>query len=111
MAARRRERVFYIVVAVVAAALVYAGFARTFFLRPYFAFADQPLPMLRVVHGIIFTTWFVLLLVQTSLVAAGRTDLHRRLGIAGIALAALMVVVGALTAVDATRRGFAAEGT
>ena len=37
---------------------------------------------------------------QTRLVAAGRVDLHRRLGLASVALAALVIVVGVASSVD-----------
>jgi hypothetical protein len=43
--------------------------------------------------------------VQAGLVAARRVDLHRKLGVAGAVLAALVVVVGIATAVDGARRG------
>jgi len=36
----------------------------------------------------------LLLLTQTTLVSAGRVDIHRRLGIAGFLLAWAMVVLG-----------------
>jgi len=50
-------------------------------------------------HGVVFTSWLLLLLIQTALIAARRTDLHRRLGIAGAVLAVLMVLVGTSTAI------------
>src|SRR3712207_7227817 len=50
-------------------------------------------------HGLIFSSWIVLLLAQTLLVAAKRTAVHRRLGWAGAGLAALMILVGTFTAV------------
>jgi hypothetical protein len=46
----------------------------------------------------------VLLLVQTSLVALGRYDVHRTLGIVGAALAAAMVVLGVAGALVAASR-------
>jgi hypothetical protein len=51
------------------------------------------------------TLWFALFIVQLRLVAAGRTDLHRRLGVFGAVLVVLIVAVGVTTAVDAGRRG------
>src|SRR5262249_35905702 len=42
---------------------------------------------------------------QVTLVAVKRTDVHRRLGIAGGVLVAFMVVVGTMTAIHAARRG------
>lgn len=80
------------------AATVFAGFSRTWFLRPYFA-QVQPLIPLLVIHGIIFTSWIVLFVAQTSLVAARRTRTHMRLGIAGGVIACLLVIVGTVTAI------------
>jgi hypothetical protein len=96
-AGRGRERVFYTGMAAAFLVIVFAGFARTYYLRPYFAAA--PLQPLLHLHGIIFSAWIVLLLVQTALVASKRTGTHRRLGAAGAVLAALMVVVGTATAI------------
>jgi hypothetical protein len=94
---RRRERLFYTGMAVAFVLTVFAGFARTYYLRPYFG-TPSLTPLLHL-HGIIFTSWLVLLLTQTLLVAAKRTDIHRRLGMAGGLLAVLMVLVGASTAI------------
>lgn len=88
---RRRERVFYTCMAAAFAVTVFAGFARTYYLRPFFD--PKPLVTILHLHGLVFTSWVVLLVVQTALVAKRRTDVHRRLGVAGAALAALMVVV------------------
>src|SRR5579862_821410 len=100
---RRRDRVFYLVAATVIAGIVFAGFARTFYLRPLFN--PRPLDFLLLVHGIVFTCWPALFLVQTGLVAARRTDIHRRLGIAGGGLAVLMVGMGSIVAIRAASLG------
>src|SRR5215207_2765412 len=94
---RRRERLFYTGMAVAFVFTVFAGFARTYFLRPYFG-TPALTPLLHL-HGVVFTSWLVLLLAQTALVAANRTRVHRSLGVAGAFLAALMVFVGCATAV------------
>jgi len=94
---KRNERLFYSGMAVAIVITVFAGFARTYYLRPYFS--DQSLIPLLHLHGVVFTSWLLLLLVQTALIAARRTDLHRRLGIAGAVLAVLMVLVGTSTAI------------
>ncbi|MFI5184792.1 MAG: hypothetical protein ACHQNV_10350 [Vicinamibacteria bacterium] len=83
---------------------VFVGFARSFFLRPLFPTWPSPHETIFYVHGALFTAWFVLLIVQASLVAAGRTDTHRKLGRWGVALAASMVVLGILGALIAARR-------
>ena len=94
---RRRERMFYTGMSIAFLITVVAGFSRTYFLRPYFN--TQPLIPLLHLHGIIFSAWLVLLLTQTTLVAANRTRIHRRLGIAGAVLATLMILVGSVTAI------------
>ena len=48
-----------------------------------------------------------MLIVQTSLVAAGRVDVHRRLGLLGFGMACLVVVLGLLVATDWQVRHFA----
>jgi hypothetical protein len=80
---------------------VFAGFARTYYLRSYFGLSALT-PLLHL-HGIVFTTWILLLLAQTTLVAANRTRVHRRLGVAGGAVAALVVILGTITAVVRAR--------
>ena len=84
------------------AVVVFVGFAPTYFLR---RFSDQPsLPSLVRLHGAVFSAWILLLLVQTRLVAKKRTDLHRTLGVAGGALAVLMLIVGYFVAISPARR-------
>jgi hypothetical protein len=105
---RRRERVFHTGMAAAFLLIVFAGFARTYYLRPYFAAA--PLQPLLHLHGVVFSSWIILLLAQTLLVASKRTGTHRRLGVAGGVLAAVMLVVGTLTAVVRAKAGAAPAG-
>lgn len=94
---KRRERLFYTGMACAFVITVFAGFARTYYLRPYFG-TPSLTPLLHL-HGIVFTSWLALLLTQTVLVAANRTRLHRRLGVAGAVLAVLMILIGSATAI------------
>jgi hypothetical protein len=83
-------------VSIVLLIIVLTGFSRTFFLRSLF-----PVPPLAphvYVHGALMTAWLLLLVVQTSLVAAHRTDLHRRLGVFGAVLALAVAAVALRTA-------------
>jgi hypothetical protein len=100
------ERRFFTFMALAIFAAVYVGFARTFFLRPWFpeAQAMSPPEPFFYFHGIIFTTWFVLLVLQPALVGMRRTDLHRAVGQFGAAVAATLVVVGLVGGVMAARR-------
>jgi hypothetical protein len=105
---RRRERLFYVGISALIAATVFAGFAPTYFLKSYFGSA--PLMPLLHLHGIVFTSWIVLLLKQTTLVAANRTDVHRRLGVLGAVIAVMIVVVGTMTAITRAKQGAAPPG-
>ncbi len=96
--AKRRERIFYTGMAIAVLITVFAGFSRTWFLRPYFPQPVQLIPLI-VVHGILFSSWVALFITQTSLVAAKRTRTHMRLGLAGGVLASLMVIIGTITAI------------
>jgi hypothetical protein len=101
--ARRSGNQLYGWVALAAALITFAGFARTFYLRA--SFGAAPLSTLLVIHGIVMTSWFVLFFTQVWLVGAGRTGLHRRLGIAGMGVAVMVLCVGVIAAIDAARRG------
>jgi hypothetical protein len=87
--------------------MMFAGFAPTYYFR---GATLPPLTGLYQLHGFLFTAWLLLFIGQTALVAAGRTALHRQLGIAGAVLAALLVIVGLTVAIEALRRGVAPPG-
>ncbi len=108
LARRGSSGKFYVGMAVAVSAIVFFGFARTYYLRSFYT--AESLPFLLHLHGLVFTAWLVLLCTQTTLVVAGRTDIHRRLGVFGGALAAAMIVVGYLTAIHGARRGAAPLG-
>jgi hypothetical protein len=67
-------------------------------------------PLIVHFHAVAFVGWLVLFTVQVALIRTARADIHRRLGIAGAVLAAMMVALGPATAlvVDAAR--FTATG-
>ena len=112
-ASQRAERNFFSGMAVAIIFIALAGFARTYFLRPVLpplTPALRELTPLIHLHGLLFTGWVMLLLVQVRLVAKGRIDLHRRLGMAGVVMAALLVLVGIFTALQAVVRGVAPDG-
>jgi hypothetical protein len=84
----RRGR-FFQVTAVCLLVAVVMGFARTLLLRAWY-----PVPLIPAyieIHGLVMVSWYVLLVIQTSLVATHRADLHRRLGVFGAVLSAFVV--------------------
>lgn len=100
---RRTERRFFSALAIFIAVAIALGFARTYFLRPLFLPASLT-PLVHL-HGLVFTLWVILLVVQTQLVAAGRTNIHRRLGMVGVVIAVLMEVFGLLVPLAAAQDG------
>ena len=105
---RRSERIFWSGMCWALAVVVFAGFARTYFLT--YAFNGPPLSLLVHAHGLVFTSWIVLLLMQTSLVAMNQTKVHRKLGVIGGVLAALMVVLGTAAAIKMAALGRSPPG-
>jgi len=98
------ERAFFLAMAIAMFVSVFVGFSRSFFLHPFFPQRHRPAESIFYVHGTAFAAWFVLLVVQASLVTAGRVRLHRRLGVVGACLAAAMVVLGTLGGLIAAHR-------
>lgn len=108
----RAERAFFGGMAALVGAVVFLGFARSYYLRPLMpgtASLPSLTPLIHV-HALLFSAWIALLVLQARLVAARRIDLHRRLGLAGVALAVLMLVVGALVALHGVVRGVSPGG-
>jgi hypothetical protein len=75
------DRRFFTGLAVAVALSVFAGFAPTYYLKGLYG--TRALSPFLHFHGMLFTSWILLFVTQTALVAAKRTDLHRRLGIVG----------------------------
>ena len=101
-ARRQTDRVFFTGMAVLLAIAVLIGFSPSYFLRSATLPALTPLYHL---HGALFTAWMALFITQTSLVAGYRTDVHRRLGVAGVVLAACVFVAGIAVSIETLRRG------
>lgn len=96
-----RARRFYPLMGLAMAAIVLVGFSRTYYLKA--CFDTPPLTLRLHLHGFVLTLWVVLFIVQANLIAAGRRSLHKSLGIAGVALAALAVATTWAAAIEAAR--------
>lgn len=108
LSARLRDRRFYLFVTILAAALVFAGFARTFYLNGFFA--KLTLPPLFILHGAVFSSWPVILVTQAFLVSAKKIHIHKRLGYASMIIVAAMFALGWTMSVQAAQRGFTPPG-
>lgn len=103
----RSLRTFYVGTGVFVILLCVAGFGPSLVNQ---AGRRAPLTALVIAHGLVSTAWLLLFLVQATLVATRRTDVHRRLGPAGVVLTIGVVVLGHLGTVALARRGFDLSG-
>jgi hypothetical protein len=85
----------YLLSAVVLTVIMFVGFAKNYYLRTWIG--TRPITAMVHVHGLIMTAWILLFLTQTLLIAKRRTDLHRKLGVAGAMLAIVVVALGVYT--------------
>ena len=101
------ERKFYTRMAILLMVVVFLGFAPSFYLKdivPAYPRPNPTLPPSVIFHGLMFTLWMGLLIVQTQLVATRRTETHMKLGKATLLLAISLIPVMYLTAVWAVPR-------
>ena len=108
----RREHMFFTGMAVALFATVFAGFAPTYYLLNQLhgtlasgQSGGSNLTPLVHVHAIVFSAWMLLFVTQTTLISTGRVNWHRKLGILGALLAAAMVVLGLMVAIEGSRLG------
>lgn len=84
-----RPHGFFFAMALVFAAIAFAGFARTYLIPV--ATGRFGGPALVQVHALLFFGWTILWALQVRLAASGRRDLHRAMGLAAISLATAML--------------------
>lgn len=82
---------FHFWITVVMALFVFGGFATTYWIPV--ARGAIPFPPIVHLHGVVFSLWMVMLVVQSLLVNVRNVPLHRSLGTFGIALATAMIVL------------------
>jgi len=117
-AAAAGERRFFAIMAFASLAVVFAGFATSYYLWPIGRATHYPsgrpiplsLPIIVHAHAVLFSAWVGLLVVQASLVTLGNVITHRRLGRIGAGLVIVMIVTGLLTSVQGARDGFNPAG-
>lgn len=93
---RRLEHAFFALLVAGIVLTVFLGFGKSYLLA---GFVRAPLPNLLVhVHGAVYMSWILLLIVQTWLAASGKLRWHRQLGFLGLFIASAMVVLGIMVA-------------
>jgi hypothetical protein len=102
--ARRFDRRLFMAAAIAFPLVVLAGFARSYYMRPFFAAPPIPGPIVHA-HGLLMTAWVALFGTQVWLISSKRVRLHQRLGYGGVLLAVLIIAVGFVTAVRAAKYG------
>jgi hypothetical protein len=107
---RPTDRHLFLAAAIFFPLIVLAGYFKSYY---FSAFFDVPsvANMLVHAHAVVMTLWVVYFSAQIALIRTKNVKLHMTLGLVGIALAALVVVVGTATAYDAQLvRGSAPPG-
>jgi hypothetical protein len=103
------DRIFFPSMCLLILVTVWLGFAPTYYAAGM-VLAKLPAPIIHV-HAVVFTLWLLTLIVQIGLVSAKKVHLHRKLGLWGFGLAAVMIVVGLMAATNSLRRDFAPPGS
>ncbi len=87
---------FYFWMILVMATFVFGGFGMTY-LYPLATGSFPTAPPVVHLHGIVFFSWMILLIVQPVLVGTRNVALHRSVGTFGIALATAIMFMGLIT--------------
>ena len=98
---RPSDRNLYLTAAIGFPLLVFIGYFKTYYFSAFFTDARPIANGLVHAHGIIMSAWVLYFVLQTALIRTKNIKLHMTLGMAGIALAAVVVVSGLMTAYDA----------
>lgn len=107
----RAEHRFFGLSAALMLLTVLMGFAPTYFLKPLLAPPQTPTLSTAVhLHGFVFSSWMVLYVIQSVLAWRGQMQWHRKLGLLGTGLAALMLWTGVSLSLEAARLGHTPPG-
>lgn len=99
---------FYVGFAIACALIAFLSFAPTYWLP--LTRSSLVLPSAIHLHAAVQFSWVLLFVAQAALAGSGRMAWHRRLGVAGVALAAGMVVFGVIAALHSVAAaGYSAQ--
>lgn len=97
---RPSDRSLFLAAAIGFPLVVLIGYFKSYYFSAFFADARPIANALVHAHGIVMSAWVLYFVAQVALVRSKNIKLHMSLGMAGIALAALVVIVGLATAYD-----------
>ena len=97
---RASDRNLFLTAAIAFPLLVLAGYFKSYYFSAFFDVKPVANALVHA-HGIVMTIWVAYFVAQVALIRSKNIKLHMTMGMAGIALAALVVVVGMATAYDA----------
>lgn len=98
---RSSDRGLFLTAAIGFPLIVLAGYFKSYYFSAFFADARPVANALVHAHGLVMSAWVIYFITQVALIRTKNIRLHMSMGLAGIVLAALVVVVGMATAYDA----------
>ena len=105
------DRKLFIAAAIGFPLIVLVGYFKSYYGSTFFADSRPVANALVHAHGLVMSAWVLYFVAQVALIRTKNVKLHMTMGLAGVALAALVVVVGMATAYDAQLvRGAAPPG-
>jgi hypothetical protein len=97
---RKSRDLFFPIMSLLLLAIVLKGFGPSFFFRDRTSteggFGSDGIPLYLIIHGLVMSTWMLLLVVQTGLVQTKNVKAHMTLGWAGLIVALLVIPTGIL---------------
>lgn len=107
---RPTDRPLFLAAAIGFPLLVLIGYFRSYYASAFFDVKPVANALVHA-HGIVMSAWVIYFVGQIALIRSKNIKLHMTMGMAGIALALIVIVVGMATAVDAQLvRGAAPPG-
>jgi len=99
-----KERFFFSLTGLYFIVVCYLGFSATVSMK----LETAPIPTYLVIHGVVFSLWLTLYLIQCLLIDSGRRDLHKLLGKLSAVVLPAVLLVGAYAVLsrDPSRPGY-----
>jgi hypothetical protein len=97
---RNVDRGLFLIAAIGFPLLVLIGYFKSYYFSAFFDVRPVANALVHA-HGVVMSLWVIYFVAQVALIRSRNVKLHMTMGMIGIALAAIVVVVGMATAVDA----------